>query len=88
MNRCKITSRLLDLARKGIRHDELDGPDGVAALQVKYPGWMDAMWAEEDPNDFRNATKKPISRLDRRIRRVVSKLRWTPTLLKGKVAPQ
>ena len=85
MNTAHRTSRLLDLARKGIRHDELDGPESVAALQVKYPGWMNAMWGEEYPNDFRNATKKPITRVDRRIRRTVSRLRWTPTLKKGRV---
>ena len=84
MNRAQRTSRLLDLARQGIRHNELDGPESVAALQVKYPSWMNAMWAESDPNDFRNATKKPITKLDARIRRVVSRLRWKPTLLKGR----
>lgn len=81
MNRVKLISRKLDLARRGIRPHELEPEEGKTALRVKWSSNLERCIEAADVAELRNATKRPITPVDRRLRRCASRLRWKPTLL-------
>jgi hypothetical protein len=88
VNQTKLMSRKLDLARRGIRPDEL-GPEEIgAALRVKWSSNLEHLVDAADVTELRNATKRPNTPVDRRLRKCVARLRWIPELLPGRKGQQ
>ena len=92
MNLTKRTSRLLDLCRRGVRVPDLDGPELKAALGVEWPEDAERCYAKArgaegydvGTGDLRNATQRPNTLVDRKLRHRVSRLRWKPELKRGR----
>lgn len=85
MNRVKLVARKMDLQRRGQDPRDLDPELGKAPLRVHWPKHLERLVSTANPYDLRNATKRPISKVDRHLRRTVSRLHWKLTLLPGRV---